>query len=62
MAKGLRAELKAGEIKQTSGKKIARKTTASGRSAIAFHVVKSAKSTGSSHSRPVRKAARKASR
>ncbi len=61
VAKRLRAELDSGAIKQVSGKKIATRTTASGRSAIAFHVV-STKSGKSAKARTRRKTARKAAR
>jgi len=63
VARILRGELESGRIRRLSGKKITRKTTASGRGAIAFHVVEpAAGSTRPGHSRSVRKAARKATR
>lgn len=61
VAKVLRDELASGKIQQVSGKNIARKTTASGRSAIAFHIVPQ-QSKASETSQNTRKAARKAAR
>ena len=61
VAKRLRAELDSGEIKPVSGAKVTRKTTASGRSSISFHVV-SAKSSKTRKTKRARKAARKAAR
>jgi hypothetical protein len=61
VARRLRAELASGEIAQISGKRIGRETTASGRSAIAFHVVPT-KSGIPPKSRTARKAGRRAVR
>ena len=61
IAKQLRAELDSGAIKIITGKKITRKTTASGRGAIAFRFA-STKPRKVAKSRTGRKAARKAAR
>jgi hypothetical protein len=61
VAKRLRDEIEFGEIKPASGAKIRNSTTASGRSAISFHVV-STQTDRTRKSRSVRKAACKVAR
>ncbi len=61
VAKRLLAELDSGAIRQIPGKRIRNSTTASGRGAIAFHVVSPGLGSASKR-RPARRAARKAAR
>jgi hypothetical protein len=61
VAKRLLDEIESGEIKPASGAKIKNRTTASGRSAISFHVV-SSKTDKTRKSQGVRRAACKAAR
>lgn len=61
VAKRLRVELDSGAIKKTPGARIETKTTASGRRAIAFHVVFT-RPSGSPKARAARRGTRKAAR
>ena len=61
VAKRLRQEIERGEIKPVSGAEVKRTTTASGRSAISFHVV-STRTDKSLRSQRERRAAGKAAR